>query len=149
MPFERNLWDWLRSGLSEYIADRRLHICRVENSVMTGYPDVEGCFRGRSFHIELKGALRPARRDSPVNIDIDRAQVLWLKRRWDAGGSCFVLLRVGQGQEILRYLVLGSHAGSLEGGLKEETIRGMSIVAPDSGQARIIERAAGYRDCRL
>jgi hypothetical protein len=148
MPFERNLWNWMREGVKPLVGGRRLHICRVENAVVTGYPDVEGCYEGESFHLELKGSLRPARHTTDVSVGIDPAQVLWLERRWSVGGSCFVLLRVGSGAAVRRYLVRGDQCRVLLGGATEDRVLGLSIVAPDSDPVWIVRAAAGYRRLR-
>lgn len=148
MPFERNLWNWMREGVRPLVGRRRLHICRVENLVMTGYPDVEGCYEGEGFHMELKGSLRPARPTTDVDVEIDIAQVLWLERRWSVGGSCFVLLRVGSGRGVRRYLVRGDQCRALLDGATEDRILSLSVVAPDSDPVHIVLTAAKYRRSR-
>jgi hypothetical protein len=145
MPFESNLWKWMKEGVRPLVGGRRLHVCRVENMVVAGYPDVEGCYEGENFHLELKGALRPARPTTNVDVEIDLAQVLWLERRWSVGGSCFVLLRVGSGRAVRRYLVRGDQCRALFDGVIEDGVLGLSVVAPDSDPARVVRMAAEYR----
>jgi hypothetical protein len=127
------------------VADRSLHICRVENAVSSGYPDVEGCLNGEGFHIELKGCSRPVMAGTRVVVGLDPAQALWLKRRWDAGGSCYVLIRVGVGCAVRRYLIRGDRAVGLLSPVTEDGLLGLSIVAPDSDPAWIVNVAAGFR----
>lgn len=149
MPYEKNLWAWLHSGIKPLIATRKLHICRIENQVSVGYPDVEGCLQGKSFHIELKGCLRPANPGTPIDTGLGPAQALWLKRRWDAGGSSFVLLRVGTGRTIKRYMVRGDRSQLLVDGftcrVTESDLLELSIINADAEAMQIIEKAAKYR----
>jgi hypothetical protein len=144
MAFERNLWQWLRAGLTPLIAQGRLHICRVENTVGAGYPDVEGCLDGRTFHLELKGADRPRRPTTPITVRIRRAQVLWLRKRWAVGGACFLLLRVGQGRQVRRYMVRGDWASRIER-IPETELEELSLISIDQKPQGIIERASLIR----
>ncbi len=109
MSHEAALWKWLRNG-SKHLS-KHLHICRVENSIMKGYPDVEGCYSGMNFHIELKSSPLPKRKSTLITIDISDEQIRWLNKRWRIGGSCFVLLRVGTHRNITRYLIPGNLKG--------------------------------------
>jgi hypothetical protein len=145
MAFERNLAAWLRNGTKTLAAQRRLHMCRVENSAGAGYPDIEGCFDGHCFHLELKGALRPARPETPVRVKFQPAQKPWLMRRWEAGGSCFVLLRVGSGKSTARFLIPGNRL-DLVGETPEAELRELSIVSATGVTADvIISVAATFR----
>lgn len=105
MSNEAALWKWLRDG-SRHLS-KSLHLCRVENIVMEGYPDVEGCFSGFNFHIELKSSPLPKRESTLITIKISTEQIMWLNKRWRVGGNCFVLLRVGTHRNITRYLIPG------------------------------------------
>lgn len=145
MPFEKNLSNWLMAGARSLIAEKRLHLCRVENSAIPGYPDIEGCLDWRTFHIELKGAIRPARPRTPVRVKFQPRQKPWLNRRWAVGGSCFVLLRVGVGRDIRRYLICGNDDVEMVGGVSEDTLEQISIVQSQASGADIIRAAAFWR----
>lgn len=82
---------------------------RVENLLEEGWPDVEGCLEGKSFHIELKSAKRPKRETTRVLApdDIRPRQPPWLKARWMAGGNAFWLVQVGERHRACRYLLPG------------------------------------------
>ena len=54
MAREVRLWEWLRDGLR---GTDGLHMRRVENLVSEGDPDVDGCWHGRYFELELKGVV--------------------------------------------------------------------------------------------
>lgn len=144
MPYERNLWDWLREQSRPLLAKRSLHLCRVENMVMAGYPDVEGCLNGMPFHIELKGALRPANPETPIRTKWQPGQKPWLKKRWTVGGSCFLLMRVGKGREIKLYMIRGDQVGTV-GEITESELDKMSIIPTNSSGICVIERAAHFR----
>lgn len=145
MSFEANLWKWLREQARPLIAAKKLHICRVENWVTPGYPDVEGCLSGRGFHLELKGTLRPARPATRVTTKFQPGQKPWLKRRWAAGGSCFVLLRVGVGREVKRYLFRGDQLSTV-GEVPESELNRISLIHPKANGLEVIKCAANYRE---
>jgi len=65
----------------------------VENSANPGCPDVE-CLRG---WLELKYApCWPKQNDTPLRLPkYKQHQRNWLRRRWNAGGGAWLLLRVG------------------------------------------------------
>lgn len=85
---EAALWAATRKHL------RRADLMRVENSVCPGTPDVNGCYRGVEFWIELKKVPRPRRTTTPVRIPhFTPQQRAWIKRR---GRRAFVLLQVGR-----------------------------------------------------
>jgi hypothetical protein len=147
---EKNLWRWLagsRKALADRVTGGRLHLCRVENSAAVGYPDVEGCYNGRSFHIELKTAERPTRPSTRLDANLSRAQALWLDRRWRVGGSCFVLLQVDSGPRAARYLIPGDLAERLADRLDVEAGAAlMSVLAGGTADPlQVIEAAATYR----
>lgn len=144
MPYETNLWTWLRNQTKSLTAKKRLHMCRVENWVVPGFPDVEGCFEGESFYIELKGALRPAKPETRVRVKWQPGQKPWLNRRWAAGGSAFVLLRVGMGAGVRRYLIRGDQM-DLVGRVPESALLKMSLTELSATGPDIVACAAKWR----
>lgn len=64
-----------------------VHWTTVESGALApGTPDIEGCWRGAAFWIELKATAAWAVRIRPE-------QQGWLLRRSRAGGRCFLLTR--------------------------------------------------------
>lgn len=145
MPYESNLVDWLRKQVRPLLAAKRLHMCRVENSVLPGYPDIEGCLDGKVFHLELKGALRPKNPETPVRVKWQPGQKPWLKKRWSVGGSCFAFLRVGKGHEIRRYLIRGDQVDKV-GEVPESELDDMSLLHYDLGGCEVVDCAANIRE---
>lgn len=111
MAREVRLWEFLRDGLRGLPG---LHMRRVENLVSSGDPDVDGCYNGRYFEIELKGLDRPKRQGTPLDLGIRKSQVVWHRRRTRCGGNNWLYVRVGQGADLRRYLVRGCHVPALE-----------------------------------
>lgn len=109
MAKENTLWTWLAKARRSLIG---LDMERVENSVATGTPDVDGHYNKRSFKIELKRAQRP-RQSETITIKWQKRQQPWLKRRWNAGGLAWLLIAVGEGSNIRRYLIRGSDVENL------------------------------------
>lgn len=139
MAREYRLWDWLRDGLKPMGKD--LHLVRVENSAGEGDPDVQGCWKGLSFELELKGCDRPINPATPLDIEVRQAQVLWHRRRWNAGGKVWLFIRVGNGRDVLRYLVPGSLSGIVKEGVTEEQLAAMSVLSPLCTPLDVIDRA--------
>lgn len=97
MAIDGGLWEnyiatdpWTR----EQTQLRSLDVQRVEDATRGGRPDVEGCWDGFSFQLELKACVRPARKLRPIKPSFRPGQVPWLLRRRSAGGACGVLLLV-------------------------------------------------------
>jgi len=65
------------------------HFARVENMSGTGMADVNCCFGGREFWIELKMATTDKVRH------VRPAQIAWAMSRSQAGGKVLVLVRKG------------------------------------------------------
>jgi len=126
---EQNLWKWLKRESQPLVAIGDLHMCRVENSVGLGYPDVEGCYNGCGFNVELKAVARPKRKTTKIKVRFEEEQIPWLRKRWNVGGSCWVLLRVGSGRSARHYLIPGIDAGLLQEGLTESQINHQSRIA--------------------
>lgn len=100
---ESSLWRWLSQSKLELGGD--LHLTRVENLTHMGVPDVEGCYKGAVFQIELKTAFRPSFDTTPIRAVVQPSQVLWAKARLRAGGVFHVLLQAGAND---RFLLPGS-----------------------------------------
>ncbi|AME18068.1 hypothetical protein AAT1_02042 [Pseudomonas phage AAT-1] len=137
MAREVRLWEWLRDGLRGV---EGLHMRRVENLVSEGDPDVDGCWKGRYFELELKGCDRPAR-DGRLDFDVRQSQVVWHRRRWKCGGNVWLYVRVGKGRDVRRYLVPGSKTALVKEGVTEETLASMSVLPSDHRPADLLARA--------
>jgi hypothetical protein len=132
------LWEWLRDGLRGV---EGLHMRRVENLVGDGDPDVDGCWRGRYFELELKGCDRPTK-DGRLDFDVRQSQVVWHRRRWRCGGNIWLYVRVGKGRDVRRYLVPGGLTGRVKEGVTEAELAAMSLLPADHRPTDLLERAA-------
>lgn len=141
MARENRLWAWLNKV--KPIFRYRLHMNRVENSVLEGMADVEGCLEGRQFWIELKTCARPSNPSTKIKPKFQPKQVPWLKRRCRAEGRAFVLVQVGSGSDAARYLIPGHMAHLVEAGMTEEGLKECSTVGPKATAEQIVEMAAG------
>ena len=139
MAREVRLWEWLRDGLKP-IAD--LHMRRVENLVMEGDPDVQACWQGRYFELELKGCDRPVRVGSILIFEVRRAQAIYHRKRWRCGGCNWFYVRVGRDQAVARYLVPGIYAKELEAGVTEAQLAGLSVMHPGHSVTDLLNRAS-------
>lgn len=77
---EAALWQSLKAGIPEP------HWSRVENVAGTGIPDVNGCLRGREIWLELKMF-------SGNQLRVRNSQLVWMRKRIEAGGSVALLAR--------------------------------------------------------
>jgi hypothetical protein len=112
---ESALWKWLAKAKLHYKA--LLHMNRLENKILAGMPDVEGCLDGKQFWLELKCGTAPAREETKVNIRVEDSQVEFMQTRLVAGGACGFLIRVKQNNSFWTFLIHGRHAYDLQRGL--------------------------------
>ncbi len=87
---EADAWDSIRPLFGQLGLDP----IRVENVLHPGHPDVDYTHG----NIELKALdAFPARGPTKVRIPtLTGQQVGWLTRRWEKGGNCWLLVRVGR-----------------------------------------------------
>lgn len=102
MARENVLWKWLKRGSQKL---HEFHMERVENGVASGTPDVDGCWASNAFKLELKRS--PDRTDGMVQIKFRPLQMPWLRKFWSCGGNGWVLLAVGEGHNVKRFLIKG------------------------------------------
>lgn len=134
---ESTTWTWLKAGGKKFRT--RLHMDRVENAVLSGMPDVEGCLDGQQFWIELKCEARPAKATTTIKPKFRPAQIPWHKRRLGTGMTqVFILLQVGSGTDAARYLVHSSNAETVANGLTEVELKAISIVRYDATSKEIL-----------
>lgn len=128
MARESGLWRWLSGARRALGAD--LHMTRVENIIGAGMPDVEGCYQGVQFWLELKSAMRPAREATPIRFPTKgrEDQAKWAMHRIAAGGRAWYLLQVGHGHSRTIYLCSGFYVERLHAGAREDEIAERSVV---------------------
>lgn len=144
MAREVRLWEWLRDNLR---GTSGLHMRRVENLVGDGDPDVDGCWNGHYFELELKGCDRPAK-GGLLSFDVRQSQVVWHRRRWRCGGNIWLYIRVGRGRDVRRYLVPGSLTGRVKEGMAEADLAAMSVLPHGHTALELLERAITTQDIR-
>jgi len=109
---ENALWNWLKKAGHRYFTPETLHMHRVENSVETGCPDMEGCQEDphgsgvKSFWTELKSCPEPGPAGL-VDVALTGEQQYWLFARDRMGGLAWLLVRVGAGSKRRHYLLHG------------------------------------------
>ena len=143
---ESNLWTFLaraRKALSG------LHMTRQENLVAVGQPDVEGCWTGSQFWLELKHSARPVRETTCLRFGspIKQNQIDWHKERSDAGGKVYYCISVGSGAERRVYLIDWSYGPSmLVDGVTEKQLQAWTLLtALDSKDpAKVVVTAAEH-----
>jgi hypothetical protein len=140
---EVRLWEFLRDGLKGVAG---LHMRRVENQVSSGDPDVDGCYSGRYFEIELKGLDRPARASTPLDLGIRKSQVIWHRKRVRAGGNIWLYIRVGKDRDLRKYLVPGSLTGILEANPPtEEALEKLAVLPPIHTATQVLSKINGEK----
>lgn len=117
---ESNLWNWLLGGAD---ADTMLH--RVENALGAGTPDVFGVRAGTAFVCELKAVGR--RPKGRVWCELRSEQASFLRRWHRVGGRAFVLVQVGVGHNVKRYLVSAEHCLELLQEMDESRLEELSV----------------------
>lgn len=108
---------------------RNLDALSVENRVGIGTPDINYTYGW----LELKCLKNwPKNTNIAVKLDHDltKEQRIWLKRRWAAGGECYVLLQVKR--EF--FLFAGPVAAELIGVANQSRLRGAAVWSCNSAE---------------
>ena len=77
---EAKLWQDVKKALKD------AHLVRIENKACPGVPDVNGCYDGVEFWIELKVI-------KGNSLRLSKFQKAWIYERTKFGGKVFVLAR--------------------------------------------------------
>ena len=138
---EASMWASLSKLRKIYRED--LHITRIENSVESGPPDVEGCFKSIQFWLELKSVSKPKREDTLIKPRFEENQIPWMRRRKKAGGRVFIFLQVGR----LRYLIpaFNDSLKALERGIPFNKLHTLSIIPTNATLGAILMTCIGSR----
>jgi len=146
MAIDAGLWAWIQPVWKTI---KGLHVERVENTVASGTPDVDGCYQSSAFKIELKRGVTFKTNDE-VEITFRKSQPGWLKSRWNAGGNAWVLIKTGMAAKMKVYLIRGCDIGKLRTvGEKsiwrtnERHLSDISVIAPNAKPEDILRAAAG------
>lgn len=107
---------------------------RIENSVKRGTPDVEACYNGRCFVVELK-ALGDA---DDLRAELTTAQAMFLNARAVAWGASWLLVQVG----ARRYLLSGRDALRVHqaGRITNAWLLAHSAIPADASALDILQR---------
>ena len=84
---EAKLWQDVKKALKD------AHLVRIENKASPGIPDVNGCYKGIEFWIELKVI-------KGNSLRLSKFQKAWIYERLRVGGYVFVLARPLSGSVI-------------------------------------------------
>jgi hypothetical protein len=141
MALESSLWKRVKdAGTHLKRCGFGVHLKRIENSVGSGHPDVEGAIDGSQIWLELKSEERPKRPSTKIRFKVRTSQNIWLRERVRAGfRACWVLLQVGDAAESRLYLVPGHMYESIV--TTEAELERMSVTPPTLSLPEILLRA--------
>ena len=74
---ESKLWQRIKSNIKKY------HLIRVESNTINGIPDINGCWAGKEFWIELKS-------DKVRYPKLSKWQISWINKRISVGGVVII-----------------------------------------------------------
>lgn len=139
---EQTMWDRVRDAL---VQGPRDEATRVENPAWPGTPDVSYCMRSAEGWLELKQITSwPVKRDTVVQVShFTPQQRAWLRKRRQAGGRAFLLLKVQEdwllfwGEmaanivgKVPKPVLLAKAVLVCEGGLRDDDLRNALRMAP-------------------
>jgi len=117
-------------GLVRRLREYGAFVQRIEDSIARGVPDIFAVLDGQAFWIEAKYRERwPARASTKVRVGLRPEQVIWLMDCWDAGGWCYVVLRVGRSETLW---FRGADARRIADGMTADRLRKIAIEAPEN-----------------
>lgn len=145
---EKNLWNRMREALRVFRAD--IHYTRVENAVSDGFPDVEVSLMWQKVSycatFELKTTHRPGNFETNVDAShIRPGQIRWLKKRWAVGGSSWILIQIGSGRDLARYLLPGHLVSEAQEGQPESWYVVNSVCKPNDSLDCIVQIGCTWR----
>lgn len=122
---ESSAWSTLRGHLKR----PGVHIQRLEDSMATGLPDANICYRGHEIWLEGKYLGRlPVRLTTMVKVGLRAEQATWLEDRTLAGGTCMVWVRIeGEG-----WLLVENDFRLLVGGVLWEDMLSKWLLFPNA-----------------
>lgn len=92
---------------------------RIENVTREGTPDVNGCFEGKEFWIEIKEREDPARLSSrALSHQMSTDQKNWFLEQRKAGGKAFIFIETNR----RRILLSGDMADSVNSMTMQQAI---------------------------
>lgn len=147
MAREAALWQRCRTGIKALAwQGHKIDVQRVENSAVSGHPDVEGCIDGGQLWVELKSCERPVRESTPIRPKCRPSQSIWHNKRTSAGSRIhWVLIQVGEDRGGILYLIPGSHYDEVAHGATEARLAELSVVPATATTADVLVRAvAGW-----
>lgn len=132
MGRESDFWQWFKKGTDHV---QGLHMRRVENMVENGTPDVDACFRGTCFKLELKHSTPTLK--GLVRVKYQPLQIPWLEKRRSCGGLAFVFLKTGSGRGSEYFLIDGLDAAKIQKTSLEE-LRKLNVLGSSKMKAEEI-----------
>lgn len=115
---EKTAYKWLRDNVA--LPGDRLD--RLENLVAEGMPDVNGCFLGSEFWLEIKSPKEPKRASTPLfgsNHKVSQEQANWMMRQIKAKGRAHFFIVTDK----RRILIDGKYADHINNFTVAETVR--------------------------
>jgi hypothetical protein len=95
--------------IRKYLPEQGDRIDRIENLMVMGMPDINGCIWGNEFWMELKSPVEPKRASSTMfasNHKLSIDQQNWFLRQRSASGQAYVIIHTDKRW----YLIDGEHA---------------------------------------
>lgn len=136
---ESALWKWIASAQNLIVNPLDLHMVRIENDVSKNTPDVEGCYRGFTFFVELKSLA--TLRQLPQKLT--QGQAMFLHARAMAGGAAYLLLELPEG----RYLLPGNVALDLVDpqlpAFSLRDLEAVSLIRPKATALEVLKAICG------
>lgn len=111
MKPEARLWQVMKDNMFLPGIDRA---DRVENAVISGQPDVNGCLQGEDVWVELKAPVEPKRATTVLmtsngNHPLLQSQINWFAKQRQAGGIAFILVRTDKRMMLIDGTKHGDH----------------------------------------
>ena len=126
---ESSLWKWLANLR---LTEPALWIGRIENTAGKGIPDVIGCYKGKTFFIELKTCNLPKRHTSHPGFTVEDSQREWHEDWQMSGGTSWFLIQMGKDRYLLRPDI------ALSPDLTVGNVRRYTAVPPQCTQLHIL-----------
>ena len=92
---ESKLWQRIKTNL------KNPHLMRLESSTINGIPDINGCWAGKEFWIELKS-------DKVSYPKLSKWQISWINKRISVGGIVIICIEALSQKSLKLYRPLSA-----------------------------------------
>jgi hypothetical protein len=120
---ETQVHPWIRERLP-----RDCHVVRMETHMSPGVPDLNICWRGREYWMELK-VSKENLDNGRIPLIVREAQVAWIRRGVACGRTIFLVVAVEMHKEPIRVFFMNAKVYDSEPWMTRDQLHASSLFS--------------------